>query len=543
MQSQDLISKGVLYVQKLTVKYKSLADLLERSAAAHRGKPLFYFPDDELEISYDSFCRMVNKVANLIAGLGIKKGDRVSVMLPNIVEFPMLWMAIARQAAVMVPTNNSYKSADLKYIINDSGAKIIFIHADYYSVLKEIHSGCPELKHIVVIGGDVPPGVIDFDAEMDKVQESFSGITPVLDDLVNIQYTSGTTGFPKGCMLSHKYWLQMGQVASDYLNIRQGDRDLCAQPFYYMDAQWNMILCMMHGIALVVMKRFSTSRHWAVCREYDVTFFYCIGTMPSYLASKPENPVIEQQHKLRVVICSGIYPQMHEYFEKRWNVPWREAFGMTETGVDLMVPLEDKESVGSGAMGKPIPSKEAKLIDQSGAVVPRGELGQLLVRGEPMMLGYWNNPVATAEIINDGWLHTGDLAFMCDKGYYHWAGRIKDMIRRAGENISAAEVESVLTGHQDIKLAAVVPVPDLLRGEEVKAYVVLKEGKSAGDVSPEAIVEFAAMKLSTFKIPRYIEYRTELPRTPSERVEKHRLINEREDLRLNSYDAVDKTWR
>lgn len=530
-------------MNELSIKYKNLPDLLERSAKRYSSKPLFFFPDDNLEVSYEDFYRLTGKAANIMSQLGIEKGDRVSVMLPNIIEFPVLWMAIARLGAIMVPTNNSYKSNDLKYILNDSEARLIFIDKESYPTLKQIRSECPKLEYVVVVGGNAPPEAYEFSAMMEAAADSYIGVNLDLDHLVNIQYTSGTTGFPKGCMLSHKYWLQFGQVASDYLEIRKDDRDLSAQPFYYIDPQWNTILCMMNGIALVVMKRFSASRHWKVCNDFDVTFFYCVGTMPVYLANKEEDPVSERNHKLRAVICSGIPQNMHSYFEKRWNVPWREAFGMTETGVDLMVPLKDAESVGSGAMGQPTPYKEAKVVNDSDNPVPRGETGQLVVRGEPMMSGYWNNPAATAEVMKAGWLYTGDLAFEDEKGYFHWVGRIKDMIRRGGENISSFEVENVLSGHPKIKIAAVVPVPDPLKGEEVKAYIVLKEGETMDTLSPEAIINYANKKLSAFKVPRYIEFREDLPRTPSERVEKHLLIKEKEDLRMGSYDTFDKLWR
>jgi crotonobetaine/carnitine-CoA ligase len=216
---------------------------------------------------------------------------------------------------------------------------------------------------------------------------------------------------------------------------------------------------------------------------------------------------------------------------------------MTETGADLMVPLEDTQCVGTGAMGKPVSTKEAKVIDEEGQEVPDGEVGELVMRGEPMMLGYWNKPEATDAFFKDGWAHTGDLVYKDEKGYYHWVGRLKDMIRRTGENISSVEVEGVLMEHEKIALAAAVPVPDELRGEEVKAYIVLKEGESSNSMPPEQIVEFAKQKLAYFKVPRYIEYAEDLPRTPSERVEKHKLIAAKDDLRIGSYDAVDKKWR
>jgi crotonobetaine/carnitine-CoA ligase len=244
-----------------------------------------------------------------------------------------------------------------------------------------------------------------------------------------------------------------------------------------------------------------------------------------------------------MILCSGIHPKFHAEFERRWAVPWREAFGMTETGVDLIVPFEDSFTVGSGAMGKSIPTKEARVVNADGNDVPEGGVGELILRGEPMMMGYWNKPEATAETMRNGWLHTGDLVFKDEKGYFHWRARLKDTIRRAGENISSVEVEGVLMEHPMVKVAAVVPVPDELRGEEVKAYIVLKDGYTKESASPESILDYAREQLAYFKVPRFIEYADDLPRTPSERVEKHKLVKMKADLRVGSYDAVDKVWK
>ncbi len=530
-------------MQQFKLTHGSLADLLEQSAAHYGTKPLFFFPDEQVEISYEQFLKKVNQAANMLKELGVTRGDRVAVMLPNIPAFPVLWMAIMKLAAIIVPTNNSYQSVDLAYVLNDSGSKALIIHEECYSTLENIRAECKHLQHLVYIGSSCPEGAIDYQAATLNMSDELALAGPKLDDLSNIQYTSGTTGFPKGCMLTHKYWLQIGSVASNYLKIEQKDRNLCAQPYYYMDAQWNTVTCMLNGIALVVMKRFSASRHWQICKDYRVTFFYCIGAMPAYLANRKEDPALEQNHNLRAVICSGINPQMHSYYEKRWNVPWREAFGMTETGVDMLVPFDDTSSVGSGAMGKPIPSKKARVINSDGSIVTRGETGQLLLKGEPMMIGYWNNPEATSDVIRDGWLHTGDIVYESERGYYHLVGRIKDMIRRAGENISAAEVENVIIQHKDVELVAVVAVPDPLRGEEVKAYLVVNNKTDDKTALAEDIIGYARKRVSFFKAPRYIEFVESLPLTASERVEKHKLIKKSNDLRTNSYDGVERIWR
>jgi acyl-CoA synthetase (AMP-forming)/AMP-acid ligase II len=527
-------------MEPLEIKYRNLGHLLDSAADRHADKPLFIFEDQVR--TYAWFQGKVNRLANALQSLGLKKGDRVAVMLPNCIEFPTAWFAIAKSGAVMVPVNINYRHRDLEYVLSDSGATLMILHSDYLPLVDRVRAPIPHLQQVIALGDRPYPGTKSFTEIINTADTDFQMPEIGGNDLVNIQYTSGTTGFPKGCMLSHRYWLSIAQVAADYLTVTDADRDLTAQPFYYMDPQWNTVLCMQAGIALVVMKKFSVSRFWAEVQRHGVTFFYILGTMPVLLYSQPLRPE-EQEHKVRAVICSGIYPHLHAEFEARWKTPWREAFGMTETGVDLLVPLDDMASVGSGAMGAPIPSKEARIVDKDDHPIPPGTVGELVVRGEPMMLGYWNRPEATAEAMRGGWLHTGDLAYKDERGYFHWVGRIKDMIRRHAENISSVEVEAVLAGHPKISAVAVVPVPDEICGEEVKAYLILAPGETRETVPPEEIVAYCRENLAKFKVPRYLEYRETLPMTPSERVQKYALLAEKDDLRADSYDALDSVWR
>lgn len=495
--------------------------------------------------SYAEVHQRVNRTANALRSLGITKGDRVAVMLPNDVDFPVCWLAIARLGAVMVPTNTGYQERDLAFILNDSGARAIVIHVEYVPRLRQIRASLPALAHVIVVGvtAAVAEGENDYGALVAAADDAL--VPPAIDaaDLLNIQYTSGTTGFPKGCMLTHDYWLLLGKTAAHFMKMSAGDVDLTAQPYYYMDPQWNTIACLIAGATLVIMERFSASRFWPTVQRHGVTTLYMLGTMPFFLLKQPENPALEQTHHLRMIACSGIVPDFHREFERRWNVPWREAFGMTETGVDLVVPLEDTDSVGSGAMGGTIPTKTARVVDSDDRPVADGVVGELVVSGQPMMLGYWNQPDITAQTIRAGWLHTGDLVYRDERGYFHWVGRLKDMIRRSGENIAAAEVESVLIEHPAVQAAAVVAVPDALCGEEVKAYIILKAGESRDSVPPHSLHAFAAQKLAAFKLPRYIEYVDSLPLTPSERVAKHLLIAAKPDLRVGSYDLLEQVWR
>jgi len=519
------------------MEWSSIGALLDGAAERFGEHPLFIFEGQTL--SFAAVQKRVNQTAHALRTAGVIQGERVAVMLPNGTDFPITWLALAKLGAVIVPVNINYHDHDLAYTLNDSQAGFFVVHSAYLPQWERVRGQTPSVKETLIIG-ETGNGESAFSQSVAHSPET--GDFPVIEPgaLLNIQYTSGTTGFPKGCMLTHDYWLRIGQVAADYFELKPGEVDLTAQPFYYMDPQWNTIACLLGGAALVILPRFSPSHFWQAVREQNVTVLYLIGTMPFFLLKQDENPALERAHCLRVILCSGIHPKFHAGFEQRWGVPWREAYGMTETGVDLIVPLADAETVGTGAMGKPIASKEVRVVDAEGRDVADGEMGELLIRGQPMMLGYWNNPAATAETLREGWLHTGDLVTRDARGYYHWQARLKDTIRRAGENISAAEVESVLLEHPAVKAAAVLPVPDELRGQEVKAYIVLRPDQAA---DPETILEFARQQLAYFKIPRYVEFLADLPRTASERVEKHKLAKARPDLRLGSYDAAEKVWR
>ena len=518
----------------------SVGHLVRQAAARFGTRDLLRF--GEVRLSFEQVERRTNQLANVLRAQGVGRGDRVALMLPNGVDFPLAWLAIAKAGAVMVPLNVQYRAHDLAYTLGNSGTSVVLADPAFAPLLREVAPALPALRALV----DVPAGAADgrgesaiaADVRAARADLDLGDIGPA--DLLNIQYTSGTTGAPKGCMLSHEYWLRLAERSVRFSGVGEDDVALTAQPFYYMDPQWNVGMALVAGCSLVILPRFSASTFWQTVKETGTTFFYVLGTMPVYLLKQPPDPEVERGHRVRYVACSGIVPQLHAEFEARWGVPWREAFGMTETGVDLFVPVEDATCVGSGAAGRPVDGKEARVVDVDGRPLGDDAVGELCVRGTGMMLGYWNNPGATAERIRDGWLHTGDLAYRDAKGYYHIVGRLKDMIRRTGENISAVEVEGVLAQHPAVRGAAVVPVADELRGEEVKAFIQLQPGCEGTD--PSAIVDFAREQLAAFKVPRFIEYVDDLPRTPSEKVAKHELLARTSDQRRGAWDATTGTW-
>ncbi len=522
-----------------TPRWQSVGHLLRAQALRMGDQTLLRFEGRNL--SFAQVENQTNQLANVLRTLGVQKKNKVAVMMPNGLEYPLTWLALAKLGALMVPVNIQYQTSELEFVLNNAEADLAIAGRQQISALKEINSECPSLREIVLFSDDSSKsGARNLCTEMEtaSMECSIDSIQP--DDLLNLQYTSGTTGFPKACMLTHKYWLQVGQDMGNYARVTAQDVNLTAQPFYYMDPQWNVVLCMLAGIPLVILPRFSASTFWKSVKDNQVTFFYLIATMPVYLLKQPENPEIEKKHKVRLVMCSGIVPQLHATFEKRWNTPWREVYGSTESGGDLGVPIEETDPVGTGTVGIPLADKAFKILDAAGNEVPVGEQGELVIRGEPCMLGYYKNPEASAEKIRNGWLHTGDLFTKNEKGYYYIVGRLKDMVRRSGENISAVEVEGVLCEHAAVRAAAVVPVPDELREEEVKAFIQLQPGEKA---DPQDIVDFAGTKLAAFKVPRFIEFVDRFQMTPSERIIKRVLLGNREDHRQGAYDVVQKKWR
>ena len=515
----------------------SIGRLLRRRARDAGERELLRFEGRSLTL--EQVEARSRDLAGRLAALGLGPGDRVAIMLPNGLDFPLVWLAVVRLGGVVVPCNTSYRSRDLGFVLADSGARAVVTDLDHVPGVAEVRPECPALERLLLVG---PADRAARGAEWLTAVDPAPGwqdpdLTPA--HLATLQYTSGTTGFPKGCMLSHEYWLRLADAACRGLPLGPDDVVLVLTAWYYMDAAWNLVLCLIHAVPLVILPRFSASGFWRSVVENRVTFFYCLGTIPIVLLKQPENPGLERGHRVRAVVCSAIPPALHAEIEARFGAPWREAYSTTEIGpVCLTVPFEDGTSVGTGAMGRPTAGAEARVVGADGRIVSRGAVGELQMRGPGMMLGYWNNPEATKAWSDGGWAHTGDLVMEDERGYFHIVGRLKEMIRRGGENIAAAEVEAVLAEHPAVRLAACVPAPDEVRGEEVKAFVQLVEGLDPAATLPGQLLAHCRRRLAPFKVPRYLTYVAELPLTPSQRVEKHRLPREP----AGCYDATIEAW-
>lgn len=517
---------------------RNMAALLDEATQAVPDATLWDFFEDGRRASYRGVSAAVARTAQALAAWGVRKGSHVGVMLPNVPELPVCWLALARLGAVMVPINLRYSQRELRYVVDDGEIEFLVIDA---SVAALVETGDqPEIlprARIRVLGDH--QGLARWEADLAEASERMPDAAAVgPDDLVNIQYTSGTTGFPKGCLLTQRYWLTIGKVAAFRDERSDLKRILASTPFTYMDPQWLLMMTLYQRGTLYVARRQSASRFVSWLHSHRINF--CL--FPEAVLKQPPSPIDADNAVVRANVY-GLRASAHAELEDRFGLRAREAFGMTETGSALSVPLEAVDMVGSGSCGLPSPYRRTRIVDESGRDVPEGEIGELVVTGPGILQGYYRKPEATQAAFFGEWFRTGDLFRRDAQGYHYIVGRLKDMVRRSGENIAAREVEAVLRDLPEIADAAILPVPDPDRGEEVKAYLQLMPGTAADAATIERVLAYCREQLAPFKVPRYVTFIDALPRTTSNKIAKGTLAGASPDLRMGAYDRVDDLWR
>ncbi len=491
--------------------------------------------------TYSDVERLSNRIGNALLSLGIAKGQRVGVMLPNRLAYPLTWFALAKIGAIHVPINTRYTPREIEYVIRDSGASALVIDAQFLDAFRAVEQRPPDLtdSRVVVVGGKPPAGMRSFEDLVSASSEAACldrSLTP--GDIVNIQYTSGTTGFPKGCMQPHEYWVLMSWAMSQW-SLQALDRHFTAQPFFYMHPQWQILKTFRHGGTLFMAPQLSASRFIGWLKQYRIE--WC--QFPELMTRQPEEPD-DAQTALKEVLGLGWGRETYRAFKKRFGRTPRDGFGMTEVGLATWTLPEVEEVYDACSVGLDAPFRETTIRDEAGNPLPPGEVGELWIRGRAIFKGYWNKPEANADAFRDGgWFRTGDLFRADEQGFLWLVGRLKDMIRRSAENIAAREVESIVRELPQVEDCAAVPVPDPRRGEEVKIYVQLKEGIAPDQLPAADIHRHCTARLARFKVPRYYAYIERFPRTSSNKIEKRNLVATAPDLRAGAWDADENVWR
>ncbi|MGB6102348.1 MAG: class I adenylate-forming enzyme family protein [Pusillimonas sp.] len=532
----------VLRRQALLSHYpvKTLGELVRRVALYYPQRVAAHWFEENVSLTYGELDQMSSRLACGLRKMGVRKGSHVAIHLPNGLEFPVSWLAVAKLGAVMVPINTSYTDHEFRYTIADSDAQyLITNNAGYEKYRRSAESlKLVSVDRVIRIDDKRPLSSWRILADTSEPFHEEAGASS--SDLANIQYTSGTTGFPKGCMLSHEYWLMQSLNAAVLRSPARGaiENVLIWAPFFYMDPQWQFLMTLQLGATAHIASQMSLTRFIEWIQRYDI--HYCVFPEP-LLKRLPEQPR-KVATPLKYVTIYGWIESNRALFQERFDVPCREGYGMTETGTVLLMPTFDSEKTVQRTCGIPVPGKKVGIFDVNGGLVANGEVGELWVKGRGLSWGYYKRPESNESTYAHQWFRTGDL-FTCDQdGYYYLVGRIKDMIKRAGENVAANEVEAVLKEQDLVEEAAVVAAPDELRREEVKAYLIVPDGTTIDDTLVGRVLDHCAVSLAPFKIPRYLEFVDDFPRTPSRKVAKKHLLGSAHGAMGACFDRETKRW-
>ena len=541
--------------EKPWVAGQTIGQVLAATAARQGDADCLVFPELKYRASYRQFATEVDRTAAGLLALGVSPGEHVAIWATNVPQWVVLQMAAARIGVVLVTINPAYRPFELKYVLKQSDAVALllvrrFKSSDYFQMLGEI---CPELhrsrpghlaspdfprlKTVVAIDDLAPPGALTWQ-EMLTLGEPYNdparldALTAACrpTDKINIQYTSGTTGFPKAATLSHRNLLLNAYYIGACQRMSEGDRICIPVPFYHCFGCVLGTLCaVVYGAAMIVpAESFRPDATLAAIERERATAIYGVPTMFIALLEEPSLSTRDVS-SLRTGIMAGSpcpIEIMRQVIDRLGARELTIAYGQTEASpVITQTRTDDPLELRVETVGRPLPGVEVKLVDPgTGAEIPDNQQGELCARGHVVMLGYYGDPEGTAKAIDsDGWLHTGDLALRLSNGYYKITGRIKDMVIRGGENIYPREIEEFLFTHPAIEQTAVVGLPDNKYGEELCAWIRLKQGRAGSDALADEIRAYCRSNLARYKVPRYIRFVEAFPQTVTGKIQKFKI--------------------
>ncbi len=500
---------------------RTIRHYVDLRAREQPDAPYLIAPETGRTLTYARLKRDSEELGRYLLGAGLAKGDKVALLLHNSYQAARLFIGTMYGGFTVSPLNLLAQRSQLAYVLEHSDTRLVFTSREFSELLHEVVGKLTRKITIIVIDPDAD-SVFDADA-LPKVS-----LPPVVDhDEAMLMYTSGTTGTPKGCVLSQRSVVAGGEYTSAAHGLTRDDRVLCAMPLYHINGQIvTGVAPLVHGGSVVMPRRFSASNYWDLVSKYRCTWLNVVPTMIAYLLNGPdprEKGLSVGQVKFCRSASAPLPPDLHRAFEKKFNIGIIETFGLTETNAPCFTnPLDpSKRKIGSPG---PAYGNEAKIIEPAtGNTLPPGAAGEIMVRGDNVMTRYYKDPEATAKTLEpDGWMHTGDVGYLDEDGFLFVTGRIKEIIIKGGENIAPREIDEALLRHPAVLEAAAVGIPDANYGQEIMACVVLKPGISC---TVEELAAFSQRELGKYKAPKVIKLVNELPKGPSGKVQRLKLLD------------------
>ncbi|HUA10315.1 MAG TPA: AMP-binding protein [Candidatus Acidoferrales bacterium] len=516
---------------------ETIGDLLDRIAREHPDRDAVVSVHQATRLTYAQFARACNEIARGLIALGVRHGERVGIWSTNNLEWTIAQFATAKIGAILVNVNPAYRTSEVEYVLRQSGVSVLLAQtqyktSDYIGMVEEVRARLPELRTVVALGEMRPGGDLRWEdlswlaARVSTDDLALRQRLTQFDEAINIQYTSGTTGFPKGATLSHHNILNNGYFVGEGCRYTSVDRVCIPVPFYHC---FGMVLgnlaCVTHGAAIVIpAPAFDPQATLAAVAAERCTSLYGVPTMFIAELALPDFSSYDLS-TLRTGIMAGATCPVEVMKRVRTEMHMEGVticYGMTETSpVSFQSAVDDPVEKRVATVGRVHPHVEVKIVDEHGRIVPRGVPGELCTRGYLVMLGYWNDPENTAAAIDAArYMHTGDIAIMDDEGYVTISGRVKDMVIRGGENIYPREVEEFLFTHPAIRDVSVVGVPDEMFGEQLCAWIILHDG---ADATAEEIKAYCTGKIAHFKVPHYVRFIEAFPMTVTGKIQKYKL--------------------